>query len=120
MGSIITCDLYRPGIANGASGVGKSDGVAQQAGLGIRSSMSRTDLDGNSLVNDRRDNSIGSDKERVNLRGVNKYIPSFLTTNTQIFLFLKVQSHLLNGPLNLFAALLPLSCAFSFLLILGS
>ncbi|KGN66266.1 uncharacterized protein LOC101208478 isoform X1 [Cucumis sativus] len=63
---------FRPGVANGASAVGKSDGISQQNGLGIRSSMSRSDLDSNSLVNDRRDNSIGSDKERVNLRGVNK------------------------------------------------
>ncbi|XP_022960944.1 uncharacterized protein LOC111461594 isoform X2 [Cucurbita moschata] len=63
---------FRPGVANGAPGVGKSEGVAQQNGLGIRSSMSRTDLDGNSLVSDRRDISIVSDKERVNLRGVNK------------------------------------------------
>lgn len=70
--------FYRPGVANGASGVGKSEGVAQQNGLGIRSSMSRTDLDGNSLVSDRRENSIVSDKERVNLRGVNKYNSSLL------------------------------------------
>ncbi|XP_022147622.1 uncharacterized protein LOC111016503 isoform X2 [Momordica charantia] len=81
---------FRPGIANGASGVGKSDGVAQQAGLGIRSSMSRTDLDGNSLVNDRRDNSIGSDKERVNLRGVNKsnvredFVSTSPTSNSKV------------------------------------
>lgn len=73
---------FRPGVANGASGVGKSDGVAQQNGLGIRSSMSRTDLDGNSLVNDRRDNSIGSDKERVNLRGVKSNVrDDFVSTS---------------------------------------
>ena len=84
---MIICALYRPGAANGASGVGKSDGVAQQIGLGIRSSMSRTDLDASSLVNDRRDNSIGSDKERVNVRGVNKYIPSIL--QIKYFLFFK-------------------------------
>lgn len=116
---IITCALYRPGVANGASGVGKSDGVAQQTGLGIRSSMSRTDLDGNSLVNDRRENSIGSDKERVNLRGVNKYIPSLLQL-LRYFHFLNDQGHLLHGPLNLFAANLPLSHALFFRLILGS
>lgn len=78
--------------------------------MGIRSSMSRTDLDGNSLVNDRRDNSIGSDKERVNLRGV-KYI-SFLLQILKYFHFLNGQSHSLHGPLNLFATFFPFHMHF--------
>ncbi|KAH9802042.1 hypothetical protein KPL71_001239 [Citrus sinensis] len=63
---------FRPGVANGAVGVGKSDGISQQTGLGVRSSIPRTELDNSSLLNDRRDRPIGSDKERVNLRAVNK------------------------------------------------
>lgn len=39
----------------------------------MRSSIPRTELDNSSLLNDRRDRPIGSDKERVNLRAVNKY-----------------------------------------------
>lgn len=63
---------FRPGVANGAVGVGKSDGISQQTGLGVRSSIPRAELDNSSLLNDRRDRPIGSDKERVNLRAVNK------------------------------------------------
>jgi hypothetical protein len=66
--------LYRPGVPNGAVGVGKSDGISQQTGLGMRSSIPRTDADNSSLTNDRRDRPIGSDKERVNIRAVNKYV----------------------------------------------
>ncbi|KAJ0089479.1 hypothetical protein Patl1_13514 [Pistacia atlantica] len=63
---------FRPGVANGAVGIGKSDGISQQTGLGVRTSIPRTELDNNSILNERRDRSIGSDKERVNLRAVNK------------------------------------------------
>ncbi|XP_062147927.1 uncharacterized protein LOC133856895 isoform X1 [Alnus glutinosa] len=63
---------FRPGVLNGAVGVGKSDGISQQTGLGMRSSIPRTDPENNSLTNDRRDRPIGSDKERVNVRTVNK------------------------------------------------
>ncbi|KAG2718054.1 hypothetical protein I3843_03G200500 [Carya illinoinensis] len=63
---------FRPGVLNGAVGVGKSDGILQQTGLGMRSSIPRTDPDFGSLTNDRRDRPIGSDKERLNLRAVNK------------------------------------------------
>ncbi|XP_044463715.1 uncharacterized protein LOC123194538 isoform X2 [Mangifera indica] len=63
---------FRPGVANGAVGVGKTDGISQQTGLGVRASIPRTELDNNSILSDRRDRSIGSDKERVNLRAVNK------------------------------------------------
>lgn len=48
--------------------------MSQQTGLGMRSSISRTDPDNSSLTNDKRDRPIGSDKERVNLRTVNKYV----------------------------------------------
>ncbi|XP_044471639.1 uncharacterized protein LOC123200517 isoform X2 [Mangifera indica] len=63
---------FRPGVANGAVGVGKSDGISQQTGLGARASIPKTELDNNSILNDRRDRSTGSDKERVNFRAVNK------------------------------------------------
>lgn len=61
-------------MLNGAVGVGKSDGILQQTGLGMRSSMTRTDSDYGSLTNDRRDRPIGADKERLNIRAVNKYV----------------------------------------------
>ncbi|XWS72213.1 hypothetical protein CRYUN_Cryun02cG0020800 [Craigia yunnanensis] len=63
---------FRSGIANGSVGVGKSEGISQPTGLGPRSSVPRTDLDNSSLLNDRRDRPVASDKERVNLRAVNK------------------------------------------------
>lgn len=63
---------FRPGVLNGAVGVGKSDGISQQTGLGMRSSIPRTDPENNSLTSDRRDRPIGSDKERVNVRTINK------------------------------------------------
>lgn len=66
--------LYRPGVTSGAVGVGKSDGVSQQSSLGIRSSIPRTDPESSSLMNDKRERPTGSDKERANLRAVNKYV----------------------------------------------
>ncbi|KAK8660644.1 hypothetical protein V6N13_051564 [Hibiscus sabdariffa] len=63
---------FRSGIANGSAGVGKSEGISLLNGLCPRSSVPRTDLDNSSLRNDRRDRPIPSDKERVNLRAVNK------------------------------------------------
>ncbi|KAF5748459.1 hypothetical protein HS088_TW04G00413 [Tripterygium wilfordii] len=63
---------FRPGAANGAMGIGKSDGVSQQTGLVMRSSVLRTDAaDNGSLLSERRDR---LDKERVNLRAVNRTI----------------------------------------------
>lgn len=64
----------RPGVTSGVVGVGKSDGMQQQTGLGIRSTIPRADTDNSSLINDKRDRPIGSDKERANLRTVNKYV----------------------------------------------
>ncbi|QCD80267.1 hypothetical protein DEO72_LG2g588 [Vigna unguiculata] len=63
---------FRPGVSNGTVGAGKSDGISQQAGLGIRASTPRNNQDNNSPVNDRRGRPVGSDKERVNFRAVNK------------------------------------------------
>ncbi|RDX69337.1 hypothetical protein CR513_51561, partial [Mucuna pruriens] len=63
---------FRSGVSNGTVGAGKSDGVSQPTGLGIRVSTPRSDLENNSTVNDRRDRPVNSDKERVNFRAVNK------------------------------------------------
>ncbi|KAF8401033.1 hypothetical protein HHK36_014336 [Tetracentron sinense] len=58
----------RIGPANAAIGVGRVDVISEQTGLGMRSSMPRTDQDNGSLLNDRRDRPVGS----VNLKAVNK------------------------------------------------
>ncbi|XP_021637956.2 uncharacterized protein LOC110633597 isoform X2 [Hevea brasiliensis] len=63
---------FRPGIATGAVSIGKSDGISQSTSLSTRSSIPRADLDNSSLLNERRERPIGSDKERVNIRAVNK------------------------------------------------
>ncbi|KAE9602472.1 hypothetical protein Lal_00049639 [Lupinus albus] len=62
----------RAGVSNGTLGAGKSDGITQQTGLGIRASAPRNDQDSNSLGNDRRGRSVSTEKERVNFRAVNK------------------------------------------------
>ncbi|XP_042488480.1 uncharacterized protein LOC122068667 isoform X2 [Macadamia integrifolia] len=59
-----------PGI--GASGGGKVDMTPQQNGLGFRSSSARTDQDSGSLPNETRDRTLVSEKERVNLKAVNR------------------------------------------------
>lgn len=67
-------DGFRPGVANGAMGVGKADAVSQPTSLGMRSSMPKPDQDNSSILHDRRDRpAASSDKERVNVRTVNKY-----------------------------------------------
>ncbi|CAK7352546.1 unnamed protein product [Dovyalis caffra] len=63
---------FRPGVSNGAVGVGKTDGISQPTGLSVRSMTHRADLENGSLLNDRRERPLGSDKERVNIRSVNK------------------------------------------------
>ncbi|KAJ9183788.1 hypothetical protein P3X46_007598 [Hevea brasiliensis] len=63
---------FRPGVANGAVSIGKSDGISQSTGSSMRSSIPKADLDSSSLLNDRREGPVGSDKERVNIRAVNK------------------------------------------------
>ncbi|XAR53455.1 hypothetical protein NMG60_11022011 [Bertholletia excelsa] len=62
---------FRPGIANVAVEVGKADG-SQSMNLGTRSSISKVDQDNSSLLHERRDRSAALEKERLNLRGVNK------------------------------------------------
>ncbi|XP_050364819.1 uncharacterized protein LOC126783391 isoform X2 [Argentina anserina] len=63
---------FRPGVANGAIAVGKSDGITQPTVPAFRSSIPKTEPDNPSLINDKRDRPMGSDKERVNQRAVNK------------------------------------------------
>ncbi|KAF7806763.1 uncharacterized protein G2W53_038924 [Senna tora] len=63
---------FRSGASNGTVGAGKSDGTSQQTGLGVRASTPRNDQDNNTLINDRRDRPVSSDKDRVNFRAVNK------------------------------------------------
>ncbi|XP_038696142.1 uncharacterized protein LOC119993202 isoform X2 [Tripterygium wilfordii] len=66
---------FRPGAANGTMGIGKSDCFSQQTDLIMRSSIPTTDAAHNgSLLSERRDRSLGSDKEKVNLRAVNRTI----------------------------------------------
>ncbi|XP_010548659.1 PREDICTED: uncharacterized protein LOC104820016 isoform X2 [Tarenaya hassleriana] len=65
-------NMLRQGATNGAAGYGRSDNLSQQTGLAGRSSLSRVDFDHSSLYNEKRERSIGSDKERVNLRAINK------------------------------------------------
>ncbi|KAI3694420.1 hypothetical protein L1987_77385 [Smallanthus sonchifolius] len=61
----------RPGAVNGVVGGGKADGPAQQASVGMRSSIPRPEQETTSL-HDKRDRSTSSEKERTNLRSVNK------------------------------------------------
>ncbi|TYI25203.1 hypothetical protein ES332_A05G035000v1 [Gossypium tomentosum] len=63
---------FRSGIANGSVGVGKLEGISLPTGLGPRSSNPRSDPDNSSPLSDRRDRPVASDKERVNIRAVNK------------------------------------------------
>ncbi|WCJ42728.1 hypothetical protein M5689_023518 [Euphorbia peplus] len=63
---------FRPGVANGAVNIGKSDGGPQSTGLSMRSSIPRVDPESNSLLSDRKERPVGSDKDRVNVRGINK------------------------------------------------
>lgn len=58
---------------NGAVPYGRSDSFSQQTGSAGRSLISR-DSDHNSMYNEKRERAIGSDKERVNHRAINKYV----------------------------------------------
>lgn len=69
MNIIFSCSLSRPCVSNGA---GKSDGISQQSGLGTRVSTPKNESDNNSAVNDRQDRPVNSDKERVNIKTLNK------------------------------------------------
>ncbi|KAK4368623.1 hypothetical protein RND71_012415 [Anisodus tanguticus] len=68
---------FRPGAAPGSTGTGKTDGVSQQAPLGMRSSMSKVDQENSLHLIDRRDQQpIGPEKERVKIRAIkNKMKP---------------------------------------------
>ncbi|CAN8230033.1 unnamed protein product [Cochlearia groenlandica] len=57
--------ILRHGSVNGAGPHGRSDNLVQQTGLA-------RDPDHNSLYNEKKERAIGSDKERVNLKDVNK------------------------------------------------
>ncbi|XP_060187507.1 uncharacterized protein LOC132616828 [Lycium barbarum] len=62
---------FRPGAAPGSTGTGKTDGVSQQAPLGMRPSMSKADQDNSLHLTDRRDQQpIGPEKERVKIRAI--------------------------------------------------
>ncbi|CAL1357524.1 unnamed protein product [Linum trigynum] len=58
---------FRPGVAS-AGGVGKPDIVSQSPGLGMRSSIPEN----GAVLNDRRERPVSSDKERANIKSVNK------------------------------------------------
>ncbi|KAH6779118.1 hypothetical protein C2S52_010355 [Perilla frutescens var. hirtella] len=62
---------FRSGVANGGAGLGKSEAMSQTSS-GMRSSMSRTDSDNSSVLHERRERPNGQEKERVNLKAVNK------------------------------------------------
>ncbi|KAF6152322.1 hypothetical protein GIB67_005976 [Kingdonia uniflora] len=62
---------FRSGVSSGASGLGKLDAISQHTDLGIRS-IPRSDQDNVSFSDDRRDRPIGSDKERVSVKAINK------------------------------------------------
>lgn len=64
--------LCRHGAVNGTVPFGRSDNLSQQVGLAGRSLLSR-DSDHNLVYNDKRERATG-DRERVNLRAVNKYV----------------------------------------------
>ncbi|CAH8353365.1 unnamed protein product [Eruca vesicaria subsp. sativa] len=65
-------NMLRQAAGNGATGYGRFDNLSQQTSLAGHSPLSRLDSDQNSLCAEKRERSIGSDKERVNLRAVNK------------------------------------------------
>ncbi|XP_058213598.1 uncharacterized protein LOC131325380 isoform X10 [Rhododendron vialii] len=84
---LLASDGFRPGVANGAVGVGKADAVSQPTSLGMRSSMPKPDQDNSSILHDRRDRpAASSDKERVNVRTVNKddFSAASPTSNTKM------------------------------------
>ncbi|KAH0871400.1 hypothetical protein HID58_078422 [Brassica napus] len=64
-------NMSRHGAVNGAVPYGRSDSLSRQTGLAGGSLPSR-DSDHSSLYNEKRERAIASDKERVNLRAINK------------------------------------------------
>ena len=77
--------MCRQAAANGTSGYGRSDNLAQQTSLAGHSPRSGLDSDHNSVYIEKRECSA---KERVNQRAVNKYV---LYPKSHIFnLFLSI------------------------------
>ncbi|XP_013598278.1 PREDICTED: uncharacterized protein LOC106306266 isoform X1 [Brassica oleracea var. oleracea] len=82
-------NMLRQVAGNGATEYGRSDNLSKQTSLAGYSPLSRGDSDHNSLYLEKRERSIGSDKERVNLRAVNKsnvhdeFNSSSLVSNTK-------------------------------------
>ena len=66
--------MCRQAAANGTSGYSRSDNLAPQTSLAGHSPRPGLDSDHSSLYIEKRERSIGSDKERVNQRAVNKYV----------------------------------------------
>ncbi|XP_042002360.1 uncharacterized protein LOC121751632 isoform X1 [Salvia splendens] len=62
---------FRSGAANGGLGLVKSEATSQTSS-GMLSSMSRTDSENSSILHERREHPNGQEKERVNLKAVNK------------------------------------------------
>lgn len=58
-------------------GLGKGEATSQTSS-GMRSSMSRTDSDNSSVLHERRERPNGQEKDRVNLKSVNKYGNAFI------------------------------------------
>ncbi|KAI3801210.1 hypothetical protein L1987_29314 [Smallanthus sonchifolius] len=81
----------RPGVANGIIGGVKADSPAQQASVGVRSSIPRPEQETASLHHDKRVRSTSSEKERTNLRSVNKsnvreeFISGSPTSSTKLY-----------------------------------
>ena len=65
-------------------GLGKSEATSQTSS-GMRSSMSRTDSENSSVLHERRERSNGQEKERMNLKAVNKYGNIFISVFTISF-----------------------------------
>ncbi|KAL7096014.1 hypothetical protein ACP275_10G058400 [Erythranthe tilingii] len=63
--------ISRSGSSNGGIGIGKSEATSQTCS-GMRSSISKADSDNSSLLHEKRERPSGQEKERVNLKAVNK------------------------------------------------
>ncbi|PIN19839.1 hypothetical protein CDL12_07461 [Handroanthus impetiginosus] len=62
---------FRSSSASGGLGVVKAEATSQTSS-GMRSSVSRTDSDNSSILHERRERLSGQEKERVNLKAVNR------------------------------------------------
>lgn len=64
--------VFRPGAPSGAIGVGKADGTVQQTSAGQRSSIPKAEQDNSSNLHDRKDRPVSVERERANIRAINK------------------------------------------------